>query len=92
MAQLSGINDLDRETNASARIGLRAAQRGTQHLKCASLLLEKAIEKRRKAGGRVVAGGTDDRQRLLAVPVAQPKESGQIGYVVGMKMGYGDPG
>jgi hypothetical protein len=59
-------------------------------IECAILLVEEAIEKRRKAGGHVVSGRTDDRQRLLAIPVAQPKESGQLGHVVGMKMAYGD--
>jgi hypothetical protein len=29
-----------------------------------------------------------NRQRLLAIPIAQPKESGQVGYLVAIKMAY----
>ena len=34
------VNDADFETNASPRLALRGTQRGTEHLKCTSLLIE----------------------------------------------------
>src|SRR6266545_127650 len=80
------INDADIETNASPRLARRRTQRGTEHLKCAILLIEEPTEERWKAWRHVVTGRTRHGQRVLASLMAQPQEGGQVGDVVGMKM------
>src|ERR671910_698297 len=68
------IDDADIETNASAspRLALRGTQRGTEHLKCAILLIKEATEERLKAWRHVVTGRTRYGQRVLASLMAQP--------------------
>ena len=84
------IDDADIETNASPRLALRASQRGTEHLKCAILLIEEATEEIGKLGATSLPEGPTMGNGLLASLMAQPQEGGQVRDVVGMKMAYGD--
>src|SRR4029077_2178131 len=59
------INDADIETNASPNLALLGAQRGTEHLTCAILIIKEATEEHWKAWGHVVTGRTGYGQRVL---------------------------
>ena len=86
---LRDIHHADFETNPSSGTTLGSAKSGAEQRKCALFWIEQAVEENREVGRLVVSGGPGNGQGFLADLIAEPKERGQIGYVIGMEMADG---
>jgi hypothetical protein len=71
---------------------LLGAERRAQNLKRTGLFVEQPGEKRLEIRRHVIAGRTNDRQRLAAHAVARPHQSRQVGRVIRMQVADADHG